>query len=338
MSWAHQGGDRQACSLWNRQLRWARFFCVLLAWLGILSLATPALAQSDLVAIPPLSAHVIDQTGTLSAAQQQAIESKLSAFESERGSQIVVVLVPSTKPEDIFSYTQRLGEAWKIGRKGVGDGLLFVVAKDDRRVRIAPARALEGAIPDVAAKRIIDGVITPAFRKGDFAGGIDGALDQLFTLIENEGLSPADAATSKATGADSINWQDLLIFMFFVIPLFEAVFRSLFGRGWSLLGSSATAGVVAWFISGAVWIGIGVALVAILIGAVVQIVSPRRGVGSAPRRDRIKGNPWANAGRGMGSGSAGGWGGGWSGGSGSGGGFSSGGGGDFGGGGASGSW
>ena len=111
--------------------------------------------------VPPLTAHVIDQTGTLSAADRAALNDKLTRFERERGSQVVVLVLHTTQPEDITAYTQRLGDAWKLGRPGVGDGVLLVVAKDDRRMRIATAKAVEGALPDLLASRIIDQVIAP---------------------------------------------------------------------------------------------------------------------------------------------------------------------------------
>jgi uncharacterized protein len=114
----------------------------------------------------------MDQTGTLAQGDVAALEQQLQSFEQQRGTQIVVLVLPSTAPEDIADFTQRLGDAWKIGRRQVGDGVLLVVALNDRRLRIAPAKALEGAVPDLAAQRIIDQVITPAFRRGDVAGGL----------------------------------------------------------------------------------------------------------------------------------------------------------------------
>ena len=101
--------------------------------------------------VPELRARVMDATGTLDAVTTARIEAQLAAFEQSNGSQVVVVMVATTAPEDIADYTQRLGDAWKIGRREVGDGVLFVIAKDDRRLRIAPAKALEGALPDLLA-------------------------------------------------------------------------------------------------------------------------------------------------------------------------------------------
>ena len=142
----------------------------------------------------------MDKTGTLDAAQLQALEAKLTAFEQSRGSQIVMLMVPSTLPEDITDYTQRVGDSWKIGRKDMGDGLLLVVAKNDRKVRIATTKTLEGALPDLATKQIIDNAITPRFKQGDFAGGLGAAADQIMARITGENLAAPDASRIFAPG------------------------------------------------------------------------------------------------------------------------------------------
>jgi hypothetical protein len=159
-----------------------RWLLVLWALLG----ATLAPAQ-DVQPVPALSARVIDQTGTLADNQRAALESKLAAFEAASGPQIVLLLVNSTAPEDIAAYAQRVADSWKIGRRDVGDGVLLVVSKGDRRVRIEVAKALEGAIPDLAARQIIDNAIRPAFRADDYAGGLNAAVDQIQARIKGEG-------------------------------------------------------------------------------------------------------------------------------------------------------
>jgi len=179
-----------------------------------------------------LSGRVIDQTGTLSAAQQQALADKLAAIETKRGSQIVVLMVASTQPEDIAAYGQRVADQWKIGRLAVGDGLLIVVAKNDRRVRIEVAKALEGAVPDLAAKQIISEAISPAFRKGDYAGGLNAAVDRLDARIGHEGLpepNPAPGATHGALppSGQGFNLQDLAIFLFVAVPVIGAVLTGI---------------------------------------------------------------------------------------------------------------
>ena len=178
--------------------------------LGLL-LGAAAWAQ-DVLPVPPLSGRVIDQTATLQPAQAAALDAKLAAFEAQSGPQIVLLLVPATAPEDIASYSQRVADSWKIGRRQVGDGVLLVVAKNDRAVRIEVAKALEGAIPDLAARQIIDRALVPAFRAGDYAGGLNLALDQLMARIQGEGLpAPAARAPSQGRGLPS---EQMLIFFF----------------------------------------------------------------------------------------------------------------------------
>jgi uncharacterized protein len=289
--------------------------------LALLFVAAPLLLAQDLLAIPALTARVIDQTGTLSASQRDALERKLAAFEAEAGPQIVVLMVPTTQPEDIVSYTQRVGDEWKIGRREVGDGLLIVVAKNDRRVRIAPAKALEGAVPDLAARQIIERAITPAFRAGDFAGGLNAAIDQLIVRIKGEHL-PAPA---RRGGQDSVGvqWQELAMFFFIGVPILGTILKTMFGRKLGTLATGAAAGGIGWLFSASLLLAAGAGILALLLVGLM-------GLGGGSRRFGGGMPPiiWG----GGGGGGGGGWGGG------GGGGFSSGGGGDFGGGGASGDW
>lgn len=292
--------------------RWAALL------LAALCAAAPLHAQ-DLQPVPPLSARLIDQTGTLSDAQRSALEGKLAAFEAEAGPQIVVLLVASTLPEDIAAYAQRVGEAWKLGRPEIGDGLLLVVAKNDRRVNIQTAKALEGAVPDLAARRIIDGAIRPAFRADDYAGGLNAAIDQLMARIRGEAL-PAPAARAAAQSGTQV--EDLLMFFFVGVPILAGVLTGMLGRKLGTLATAGAAGGLSWWMTASLWLAGGAAVVALIVVGLF-------GIGSAARL--------AGRGRGggpviWGGGSQGGWGGG------GGGGFSSGGGGDFGGGGASGDW
>lgn len=288
---------------------------------GALWLLWMAVAWAQAVLpLPELRSRVIDQTGTLDPAKQAALESRLAAFEAQRGTQIVVVLVPTTQPEDIADYTQRLGDAWKIGRQDVGDGVLFVVAKNDRRVRIATSKTLEGAIPDLVARRIIDQAVTPAFRSNDFAGGIGAGVDQIMARVSGENLPLPE--TGNAPDDAGFAPMDLLIFLVFAVPMFSAVLRSLFGNKLGTLLTGASAGAIAWVLTTVVWIAVGAGLLAMLAALFFQMLP------SMPSSGRGRhGGGWG--GGGFGGGSRGG---------GSGGGFSSGGGGNFGGGGASGSW
>ncbi|MGE0351162.1 TPM domain-containing protein [Hydrogenophaga sp.] len=300
--------------------RLARSLLALALWL----LPVWTLAQG-LQPIPELRARVIDQTGTLDAASIAAIEARLAAFEQSNGSQVVVVMVGTTAPEDIADYTQRLGDAWKIGRRDVGDGVLFVIAKDDRRLRIAPAKTLEGAIPDLMARRIIDGAVTPAFRRGDYAGGIEAGLDQILARIRGEDL-PLPASQTARTGGDAgdFEWMEVLVFLVFAVPMFSAVLRGIFGNKVGALLTGLGAGALAWLLTTVVWVAIGAGLLGMLAALFLQFL-PAPTTGGPGRGGRGKG--WGGGGFGGRSGGFGG-----------GGGFSSGGGGNFGGGGASGGW
>ena len=287
---------------------------------GLLLSSLTARAQ-DVLPVPALTARVMDSTGTLDAAQRQALEAKLAAFEQARGAQVVVLMVPTTAPEDIAAYAQRVGDSWKIGRKDVGDGLLLVVAKNDRKVRIETTKTLEGAIPDLAARQIIDRAITPRFRQGDFAGGLDAATDQIIALIKGENLPVPDAQAGSA-GGKGFNWTDMAVFLFFAVPIGARVMSGIFGRKLGAMLTGGAVGALAWFFTSSLLIG-GVAT---LIGAVFALIASVGSLGSIGRAGRSSG--WGGGGFGGG----GGWGGG------GGGGFSSGGGGNFGGGGASGNW
>jgi uncharacterized protein len=310
-----------------------RTLLALVCWL----FAAVANAQGVLP-VPALTARVIDQTGTLDAIQRKALDDRLADFERTKGTQVVFLLVPTTQPEDIASYANRVGNAWKIGRQGVGDSVLLVVAKDDRKVRIEVAKTLEGAIPDLAAKQIIDEAITPKFRAGDFIGGLSGAADQLQARISNEAL-PAPSSPQQRTGA-GFDWFDVAIFMFLLVPVAAAVLRGIFGHKLGALLMGGGTGAIAQLVTASLPIA-AVAGVAALAYSLVSGGGGSRPVkrGRNPVRDGTwRGGPWASGGASSSGSSWGGFGGGSSGGDFGGGGFSSGGGGDFGGGGASGDW
>lgn len=295
--------------------------------LCLAALATLLHAQ-DVLPVPTLSARVIDQTGTLNAAQRQALEDKLAAFEASAGTQIVVLLVPTTQPEDIAAYAQRIADNWKIGRREVGDGLLLVVAKNDRRVRIEVAKTLEGAIPDLAARQIIDRAITPAFKAGDFAAGLNAGVDQLMARVRGEEL-PAPQPRKPGGATQGGDLQGLLMFFFIGVPVLGGILSSIMGRKLGSLLTAVGAGAFGWITSASLWIGGIAGVVALVMVGVLGIGAWRqRGIGRG-RRGGIGVPPviWGGGG-GFGGGGFGG----------GGGGFGSGGGGDFGGGGSSGSW
>jgi uncharacterized protein len=289
-------------------------------WLCI-SAALPALAQ---LPIPALSGRVVDQTGTLDSADIARLSAQLERVERIHGSQIVVLLVPTTQPEDIASYAYRVASSWKIGRKAVGDGVLVIVAKQDRKLRIEVAKALEGAIPDLAAKQIIDEQLAPKLRAGQYADGIEAAIAQLELRIGREGLPAPTQGTGGGISAQALGfeWMDLAVFLLFAVPIGGAIAKSIFGNKLgSLVTGLAVGGLGYW-----VTVSLVIAGLAFFVAMVFTLMS---GMGRSFSRGR--------GGHGHGGWSTGGYSGGSAGGSWSdGGGFSSGGGGDFGGGGASG--
>ena len=296
---------------------------------GLFLLWFPAAFAQDVQPVPALGTRVIDQTDTLDSAQQAALSAKLELIEQQAGSQVVVLMVRSTSPEDIAAYSQRVADTWKIGRRDIGDGLLIVVAKDDRRVRIEVAKTLEGAIPDLAAKRIIDTRITPAFRAGDYAGGLGAGVDQLAALIRGEALpEPAPPGTGHRNGGETPN--DPFALIFFAIVFIGPFFVRVFGRKLGTLGAATGGAALGWWLTSSVLVTLGGGVAALLYVALIGAAGAR--------------HSWTSGGSsGVSSGGWGGWGGGGGGGGGfssggGGGGFSSGGGGDFGGGGASGRW
>ncbi len=291
----------------------------------MLLLAVSSLHAQNVLPVPALTAHVIDQTNTLDAIQRQGLEDQLTALETAKGSQVVILLVSTTQPEDITSYANRISNEWKIGRKGVGDGLLLVVAKDDRKVRIEVAKTLEGAIPDLAARRIIDEAITPEFRKGDYAAGLRAGVAQITALINGEALPPVpQKGNQRSGGAAGFEWMDLAIFLFIAVPVIGGVLKGMLGRKLGSLVTGGGVGTIAMLLTSS----IAIAGVAAFVALIFSLLSGGLGAGGTGRRGGSGGPVIWGGGGGGGGWSSGGGGGGWS----------SGGGGDFGGGGASGDW
>ncbi len=310
-------------------MRPAALFKALTAIFLIVFAALTAHAQSLLQPVPPLTGHVIDTSGTLQPAQVAALDAKLATLEQEKGSQVVVLMVPTTAPEDIAAFANRVGNAWKIGRKDVGDGLIVLVAVQDRRMRIEVAKTLEGAVPDIAAKQVIDEAMAPRFRNGDYAGGLNAAVDQLAARIKGEPLPPvaAPGARGGPTSAGGFDLFQGLIFLFIAVPVISAVTRGIFGRKLGALLTGAGVGGLAYLVTASLALALGAGLVALLFALFAGVLS------SLPvSRSRGNGPVFLPPGGWGGGGGLGG------GGFGGGGGWSSGGGGDFGGGGASGSW
>ena len=257
--------------------------------------------RAELVAIPALKTHVTDLTQTLTSEQQNQLEAKLSAFEQQSGSQVAVLIVASTQPEDIAQYSIRVVDAWKLGREKPDDGLLILVAKNDHKMRIEVGYGLEGAIPDLTAKRIITEVMAPSFKQGDFYAGINNATDKLIALISGEQL-PAPNKQAAGNGG----FENILPILLFGGLILGGILRAIFGNFFGGALNGGAIGMLAWLLGG----GIFAAILFGLIAFVFTLIGP---VGLS------------QMGGGFGSGRSGG------------GGFSGGGGG-FGGGGASGNW
>lgn len=288
-------------------------------WLLAFAFLAPAHAAEGLVAVPPLQAQLTDLTGTLTTEQQAGLEQSLRAFEARTGTQIAVLIVPTTKPEEIEQYALRVVEIWKLGRKMVDDGALLLIAKDDRTLRIEVGYGMEGALNDATAKRIVNEVIAPRLKEGDYFGGVSAGVDQLIRVVDGEPLPvPKSGAVASGTvwGTDSI--RQLLPVLFVLALVVGGVLRSVLGR---IPGALATGGVLAlasWLLGGAI-------IVAVIGGGIAFFIT-LLGVGMS-RHGAMLGGYYGGMGAGHGGG----------GGLGGGGGFSGGGGG-FGGGGASGNF
>jgi uncharacterized protein len=284
----------------------------------VLSFALAAGAQ-DLQPLPKLSARVTDLTGTLTAGQQSALEQKLSAFESAKGAQLAVLVVPTTQPQAIEEYSIRVVDAWKLGRSGVDDGALLIVAKDDHKVRIEVGRGLEGVLTDALSNRILDETVKPEFRQGDYYGGIDAGLEQMMKVIQGEPLPPPERQWQPGRRGHG---GGLLLPLLFAVFAGSVVLRGIFGRTLGAVLTGTGAGLLVWIA------GYALALAGLAsIGAFLFTLLGGLGRGSGWSSGGFGGG-WGGFGGGLGGGLGGGFGGG---------GFSGGGGG-FAGGGASGSW
>jgi uncharacterized protein len=301
----------------------ASFVALLLCWAFTTFAQVSAFAQ---VPVPPLSGRVVDQTGTLSSGDIDSLTQKLRNFETRKGSQIAVLIVPTTQPEEIEQFSIRVAEAWKIGRKKIDDGAILLVAKNDHKLRIEVGYGLEGALTDVTSKRIIDEIITPKFRSGDFAGGISDGVDRIISVVDGEPLPPPPARTQSSSDSNT-NWFAFFNptnpFVLIGVLFLGNAMRTLLGR---LVGSGVAGGIVgalAWYFIGSP-IFAGIAFIAVVAFTMISdSLHPSTGYmsgsGSHSRSGSSSGGSWSSSSS-SDSGSF------------------SGGGGSFGGGGASGSW
>ncbi|HET9864987.1 MAG TPA: TPM domain-containing protein [Steroidobacteraceae bacterium] len=287
-----------------------------LAWLAI-ALAVSAWPAAAQVPVPKFEALVTDLTGTLTAQQQASLEEKLAAFRARKGAQIAVLMLPTTAPEDIAQFGIRVADAWKVGRAGPDDGVILLVAKDDRALRLEVGRGLEGVLTDALSSRIINDIIAPQFKQGDFYGGINAGLDRVMRVIDGEPLPPPDPKWHRTGGG--IPWPLLI---------FGAI--ALGGTLNRVLGRGVGAGITGLVGGGIIWLFTARLLFALLgfFGLFFLALL----FGGFPGGGRIGRGVYRDFGRGGGFGGFGGRGGF------GGGGFGGGGGGSFGGGGASGRW
>ena len=291
--------------------RWLPLFLLLLAG---------AASAQDLQPVPALEARVTDRTGTLTAGQQAELEQKLAAFEQRKGAQVALLIVSTTQPEAIEQYSIRVVDAWKLGRKQSDDGVLLLVALQDRALRLEIGYGLEGVLPDAIASRIINDTIKPLFRQGDIYGGVTAGLQKVMQVVDGEPLPPPDRSWKRP--ADRIS--GLLPMLLFGTVIIGAVLRRLLGRTLGAVATGGAAGGLVWVFSQVLGLAIGAGLIALVISFIASLASTGRGIGRG-------GPPWGGLG-------GGGFGGGGMGGGGFGGGGFGGGGGGFGGGGASGRW
>jgi len=317
---SERGGARQAPA--RRRSRTVFFPAAALFF--ALGSFTGALAQE---AVPALQGRVTDLTSTLSPQQRSTLDEKLRAFEERKGSQVAVLIVPTTDPEDIAAYGIRVADAWKLGRKGVDDGAILIVAKNDRRLRVEVGYGLEGALTDAISRRIIDETIVPRFRQGDYYEGINAGVDQMLRVIDGEPLPEPQRQWQRETGL-----FELLPFLLVGLIIAGSLFRTLFGRFGGALATGGAAGGVTWFLTYL----LGAAATAGIIGFIAALVlggfGGPRGWSGGGRGRRSGWGDWITTSGGFGGGRGG------FGGGGFGGGGFGGGGGGFGGGGASGGW
>ena len=287
-----------------------RLCLLLLAALG----AAGPLAAAEMQAVPPLTRHVVDSAGLLKGGQAEQLDQRLMQFEQRQGSQIAVLAVPTTAPESIEQYSIRVFDAWKLGRKQFNDGILILIATQDRKLRIDTGYGLEGAIPDAVAKRIIAETLAPRFRAGDPYGGLVAAVDQIEGLIMGEHLPGGGKRGAKGGGAaQTLPWDQLLVTLIVGATIVGGVLSLMLGRFFGSLVTGGVLGAIVWVMTASLL----AAIAALVLGLLYVLVTGGRG-------------------------GVGGWGGGWSSGGGSwgggGGSWGGGGGGSAGGGGASGSW
>lgn len=285
------------------------FIRVIQVWTKILALTTILLIASNVQAdapIPPLKSHVTDLTATLSTQDITRLDEKLTAFEKKKGSQVAVLIVPTTQPETIEQYSMRVVEIWKLGRKNIDDGALLLIAKKDRALRIEVGYGLEGVLPDATAKRIIEEIIVPQFKTANFVNGIDAGVHAILSVIEGEPL-PLPQARQGYASSNNTHLIDNIVFILVGFFVFGRILQSWFGR---IAGASVTsigAGIVGWLLFSSLAIAAIIAVAAFFFGLFQHVGN---GIYRNGRHDWSRGNHWGGGIGGGFGGSGGGFGGG----------------------------
>ena len=213
------------------------------------------------VPVPPLTGHVTDQTGTLTAEQKATLEQTLTAFEARKGSQLAVLMVASTAPEEVEQFALRVAEKWKLGRKKIDDGAILVVAKDDRAVRIEVGYGLEGALTDLTSKRIISEIVLPRFKQQDFSGGITAGVDQIIRVVDGEPLPEPSNAPARSVGSV----QQYAPVLFILALAVGGALRAALGKVPGSLVTGGVVAVIAWFVVGVVSMALGAGVIALIV-------------------------------------------------------------------------
>lgn len=230
-----------------------------------LAFAWPSLGGAQ-VPVPPLTAHVIDQTNTLTPAQKATLDKTLTAFENEKGSQLAVLIVPTTQPEAIEQFALRVAETWRLGRKKIDDGVILLIAKNDRAMRIEVGYGLEGALNDATAKRIVSETMTPRFQQQDFAGGIEAGVAQIIQVIQGEPL-PAPKPTQGFETSSLGSIEKFAPILFVLAVVLGGVLRAVIGKLPAALATGGVVALIAWFLMG----GLAIALLAGLAALVATL-------------------------------------------------------------------
>lgn len=276
--------------------------------LFIVLIFTAALSGAE-VAVPQMKSRVTDLTKTLSANQAARLEQKLAAFETKKGSQVAVLIIPTTQPETIEQYTIRVVEDWKLGRKAIDDGVLLLVAKNDKTLRIEVGYGLEGVLTDALSKRIIDENIVPKFRQGDFAGGINDGIDKILSVIAGEPLPPPRAVKDSGTPHHSNALLDNVIPILIGLIVIGRIAQAQLGRLAGATITSLAGGFFIWFIFSSLFAAIFIALISFLLNLMGNpsrgVFRSRRGGWSGySRSGRFGGGGFGGGGGGFGGGGA----------------------------------